>query len=202
MVRRLSGRAHGAFSCSNVEITSDFGRKSAPRRRASHETQSKIVAQTVMEISDLLSPTAVFAGAKAASKKKLLQELSEKAALHTGLSARRIFETLIERERLGSTGMGQGVAIPHGHLEGVERMTGLFVRMGSPVDFESIDEQPVDLLFLLLAPPGAGADHLKALARVSRLLRNRTVCEKLRAASNPAALYALLTEPTASSQAA
>jgi PTS system nitrogen regulatory IIA component len=98
--------------------------------------------------------------------------------------------------------MGQGVAVPHGHLEGVEQMTGLFVRMSSPVDFEAMDDQPVDLLFLLLAPPGAGADHLKALARVSRLLRNRSVCDKLRAASDAAALYALLTEPTASSQAA
>jgi PTS system nitrogen regulatory IIA component len=155
-----------------------------------------------MDIPDLLSPTAVFAGAKAASKKQLLQELSDKAALRTGLSARRIFETLNERERLGSTGMGQGVAVPHGHLEGVEQMTGLFVRMSSPVDFEAMDDQPVDLVFLLLAPPGAGADHLKALARVSRLLRNRSVCDKLRAASDAAALYALLTEPTASSQAA
>ena len=155
-----------------------------------------------MEISDLLSPAAVFANAKAASKKQLLQDLSDKAASLTGLSQRRIFETLNERERLGSTGMGQGVAVPHGHVEGIDRMTGLFVRMSSPVDFEAMDEQPVDLVFLLLAPPGAGADHLKALARVSRLLRNRTICEKLRAASDAAALFALLTEPTASSQAA
>jgi PTS system nitrogen regulatory IIA component len=155
-----------------------------------------------MEISDLLLPSAVFAAAKSAGKKQLLLELSEKAAAVTGLPARRIFETLNERERLGSTGMGQGVAVPHGHLEGLEQMTGLFLRLSSPVDFEAMDEQPVDFIFLLLAPPGAGADHLKALARVSRLLRNRSVCEKLRAASNPAALFALLTEPMASSQAA
>ena len=155
-----------------------------------------------MEISDLLSPDAVFANAKAASKKQLLQDLSERAASLTGIPQRRIFETLNERERLGSTGMGQGVAIPHGHIEGVERMTGLFVRMSTPVEFEAMDEQPVDLVFLLLAPPGAGADHLKALARASRLLRNRSICEKLRAATDAAALFALLTEPTASSQAA
>jgi len=155
-----------------------------------------------MEISDLLSPASVFANVKAGSKKQLLQEISEKAAAITGLSPRRIFETLNERERLGSTGMGQGVAVPHGHIEGVDKMTGMFVRMNSAVDFESLDEQPVDMLFLLLAPQGAGADHLKALARVSRLLRNRPLCEKLRAASDSAALFALLTEPTASSQAA
>jgi PTS system nitrogen regulatory IIA component len=155
-----------------------------------------------MEISDLLSPDAVFAQLKAVSKKQVLQELSEKAAAQVGLPQRRIFETLHERERLGSTGMGQGVAIPHGHIEGVERMTGLFARLPSPVDFEATDELPVDLVFLLLAPEGAGADHLKALARVSRLFRNQSLCEKLRNAPDEAALYALLTEPTASSQAA
>ena len=105
--------------------------------------------------------------------------------------------------KLGSTGMGQGIAIPHGRIAGIEKMTGLFAQLDQPVDFDAMDDQPVDLVFLLLAPEGAGADHLKALARVSRLLRNQSVCEKLRAASQAAALYALLTEPTAaSSQAA
>ncbi len=155
-----------------------------------------------MEISNLISPEFVFAQMKAASKKAVLQELSEKTALLTGLASARIFETLYERERLGSTGMGQGIAIPHGHLDGVEKMTGVFAQLGAPVDFEAMDEQPVDLIFLLLAPLGAGADHLKALARVSRLLRNQPLCDKLRAAADTAALYALLTEPTASSQAA
>jgi PTS system nitrogen regulatory IIA component len=156
-----------------------------------------------MEIADLISPAAVAAHLKAASKKQTLQELAKHAAALTGLSERRIYETLSEREKLGSTGMGQGVAIPHGRLAGVDKMTGLFARLDHPVDFGAPDDQPVDLVFLLLAPEDAGADHLKALARVSRLLRNQAVCEKLRAAFEEAALYALLTEPSAaSSQAA
>ena len=155
-----------------------------------------------MEISDLISPDFVFARLKAAGKKQILQELSEKAAKATGLSSQRVFETLYERERLGSTAMGHGFAIPHGHLDGVQKMTGIFAQLATPIDFEAVDEQNVDLIFLLLAPPGAGADHLKALARVSRLLRNQSLCDKLRAAEDAAALYALLTEPTASSQAA
>jgi PTS system nitrogen regulatory IIA component len=156
-----------------------------------------------MEIADLLSPEAVVSHIKVGSKKQLLQELARHAAELTKLSERRIYDTLAEREKLGSTGMGQGIAIPHGRLQGIEKMTGLFARLDHPVDFGAADDQPVDLVFLLLAPEGAGADHLKALARVSRLLRNQSVCEKLRAASQTAALYALLTEPSsASSQAA
>jgi len=156
-----------------------------------------------MEIADLLSPDAVIAHLKAAGKKQVLQEMAHKAALLTRLPERRIFETLSEREKLGSTGMGQGIAIPHGRVPGIEKMTGLFAQLDQPVDFDAMDDQPVDLVFLLLAPEGAGADHLKALARVSRLLRNQSVCEKLRAASQAAALFALLTEPSAaSSQAA
>ena len=156
-----------------------------------------------MEIADLLSPDAVIAHLKASGKKQVLQEMAQKAAQLTKLPERRIFETLSEREKLGSTGMGQGIAIPHGRVAGIEKMTGLFAQLDHPVDFDAMDDQPVDLVFLLLAPEGAGADHLKALARVSRLLRNQSICEKLRAASQPAALYALLTEPlAASSQAA
>jgi PTS system nitrogen regulatory IIA component len=156
-----------------------------------------------MEIADLLSPEAVVSHLKVAGKKQLLQELARHAAQMTGLPERRVYDTLAEREKLGSTGMGQGIAIPHGRLSGIERMTGFFARLDHPVEFGAADDLPVDLVFLLLAPEGAGADHLKALARVSRLLRNQSVCEKLRAASQPAALYALLTEPSsASSQAA
>ena len=154
-----------------------------------------------MEIADLLSPDAVVSHLKAASKKQVLQEMANKAASLTGLSGRRIYETLTEREKLGSTGMGQGIAIPHGRVAGVEKMTGLFAQLDHPVDFDSMDDQPVDLVFLLLAPEGAGADHLKALARVSRLLRNQAVCEKLRAAPQAATLYALLTEPSAAQAA-
>ena len=127
--------------------------------------------------------------------------MADKATVLTGLPERRIFETLTEREKLGSTGMGQGIAIPHGRVAGVEKMTGLFAQLDHPVDFDAMDDQPVDLVFLLLAPEGAGADHLKALARVSRLLRNQAVCEKLRAAPQAATLYALLTEPSAAQAA-
>ncbi len=135
-----------------------------------------------MEIADLLSPDAVLSHLKVASKKQVLQEMAHKAAALTRLPERRIFETLSEREKLGSTGMGQGIAIPHGRVPGIEKMTGLFAQLDNPVDFDAMDDQPVDLVFLLLAPEGAGADHLKALARVSRLLRNQSVCEKLREA--------------------
>ena len=155
-----------------------------------------------MEIADLLSPDAVISHLKASGKKQILQEMAHKAAGLTRLPERRIFEILSEREKLGSTGMGQGIAIPHGRIAGIEKMTGLFAQLEKPVDFDAMDDQPVDLVFLLLAPVGAGADHLKALARVSRLLRNQSVCEKLRAAADSAALYSLLTEPTAASQAA
>ncbi len=147
-----------------------------------------------MEITDLLVPEAVIPSLKAQSKKHLLQELSARASQLTGLPERRIFETLVERERLGSTGMGQGIAIPHGRLAGLPRIVGLFARLETPIAFDAIDDQPVDLLFLLLAPESAGADHLKALARVSRLLRNQATCEKLRAAAKPEVQYALLTE--------
>jgi PTS system nitrogen regulatory IIA component len=105
---------------------------------------------------------------------------------------------LLERERLGTTGVGNGIAIPHGKLAGLKQLFGMFARLEQPVDFDAIDEQPVDLIFLLLAPEAAGADHLKALARVSRLLRDRSVCEKLRGANQADAIYALLTESPAS----
>ena len=160
-----------------------------------------------MEIIDLLAPDAVMPALKAAGKKQLLQELAHHAARLTQIPERRIFETLIERERLGSTGMGQGIAIPHGRIAGLSKISGLFARLEMPVAYEAVDDQPVDLVFLLLAPESAGADHLKALARVSRLLRNQATCEKLRATTKPEVLYALLTEPTnnggaSSSQAA
>jgi len=154
-----------------------------------------------MEIADLLSPNAVISHLKATSKKQVLHEMAVKAASLTRLSDRRIFEILTEREKLGSTGMGQGIAIPHGRIPGIEKIIGLFAQLDHPVDFDAMDDQPVDLVFLLLAPEGAGADHLKALARVSRLLRNQTVCEKLRAAPHAAILYALLTEPSAAQAA-
>ncbi|MBV8978608.1 MAG: PTS IIA-like nitrogen regulatory protein PtsN [Alphaproteobacteria bacterium] len=155
-----------------------------------------------MNISDLLRPDAVFASLKVQSKKQLLQELAARAAQQTGIAERRIFETLTERERLGSTGVGQGIAIPHGRLAEVKQIAGVFARLDAAIDYDAVDKQPVDLVFMLLAPDAAGADHLKALARVSRLLRNQQACEKLRAATRQEALYAILTEPAASARAA
>jgi PTS system nitrogen regulatory IIA component len=145
----------------------------------------------------LLKPEAVISGLKASSKKQALQELAKHAAQITGVNDRRIFETLLERERLGTTGVGNGIAIPHGKLADFKRLYGVFARMDKPIDFDAIDEQPVDLIFLLLAPEGAGADHLKALARVSRLLRDASVCEKLRGADTADGLYMLLTQSEA-----
>jgi len=155
-----------------------------------------------MNISDLLAPEAVVPALKAQNKKQLLQELAARAAALTGLPEKRIFETLIERERLGTTGVGAGIAIPHGRMAGVTRITGVFARLEGGLDYEAVDSQPVDLVFMLLAPENAGADHLKALARVSRLLRNQVTCEKLRAAGTAEAIYAILTDRSSSSQAA
>jgi PTS system nitrogen regulatory IIA component len=150
-----------------------------------------------MEIRDLLQPEAVIADLKASNKKQLLTELARYASRITGVNDRKIFETLLERERLGSTGVGSGIAIPHGKLSDFKRLYGVFARLERPVDFDSIDEQPVDLIFLLLAPEGAGADHLKALARVSRLLRDSSMCEKLRGAETADGLYMVLTQSEA-----
>jgi PTS system nitrogen regulatory IIA component len=157
-----------------------------------------------MNISDLLAPEAVLASLKAQTKKQLLQELAARAHTRTQLPEKQIFETLIERERLGTTGVGAGIAIPHGRMTGATGITGVFARLESPIDYEAVDGQPVDLVFMLLAPENAGADHLKALARVSRLLRNQQICEKLRAAQTAEALYAILIDQTggSSSQAA
>ncbi len=147
-----------------------------------------------MDIAELVKPEGVIADLKACSKKQALQELAERAAGIVGLHERVIFDTLLERERLGTTGVGQGIAIPHGKLAGLDRLHGLFARLKRPIDFDAIDDQPVDLIFLLLAPEEAGADHLKALARVSRLLRDKRFCEKVRGSESAEAIYALLTE--------
>src|SRR5262249_46173028 len=133
-----------------------------------------------MPLADLVAPNAVIAALKVNGKKQLLQELAAKAAELTGQNERTIFEILHQREKLGSTGVGNGGAIPHGKLPKLNKLFGLFARLARPVDFEALDGQPVDLVFLLLAPEGAGADHLKALARVARLLRDGDVVRKLR----------------------
>jgi PTS system nitrogen regulatory IIA component len=147
-----------------------------------------------MELSEIIGVEAVRAPLKATSKKKLLQDLAEFAEQVYGLSAETVYKALLDREGLGPTGVGRGVAIPHARFEGVDHVVGLFVRLEKPVDFEAIDRQPVDLVFALLAPENAGAEHLKALARVSRTLRSESVCAKLRSTFDPSAIYAILTE--------
>jgi PTS system nitrogen regulatory IIA component len=155
-----------------------------------------------MLLSDFISPDSVVSSLKAKTKKQLLQDLSARAARLTGLQERDIFDVLLQRERLGSTGLGHGIAIPHGKLQGLKRIAGIFARLAEPIEFDAVDGEPVDIVFLLLAPEGAGADHLKALARISRLLREGSAVEKLRASRDASALYAVLTEDEASSHAA
>ena len=148
----------------------------------------------MMDLSDLVTPDAILPSLKANSKKQALQAIAEKAAAMTGVEERDIFETLVKREKLGSTGVGGGIAIPHGKLAKLDRIFGLFARLAKPIDFEALDERPVDLIFLLLAPENAGADHLKALARIARLFREPGVAAKLRGSTDISALFAVLTE--------
>ncbi len=149
-----------------------------------------------MDIEDLLATDLVFADFKASSKKQTLQALSRKWAAANGVDERLAFEKILDRERLGSTGVGKGVAIPHARIEGLTEITGVFARLTTPVDFDAVDDVPVDLVFMLFAPEDAGADHLKALARVSRLLRDSATCDKLRQTSDAAALYAMVAQPS------
>jgi PTS system nitrogen regulatory IIA component len=146
-----------------------------------------------MDLGDLISSEAVIPALKAKSKKQVLQELAERAASLSGVDKHEIFDRLLHRERLGSTGVGRGVAIPHGKLIGLDRIVCVFARLEEPIDFEAIDDQPVDLVFALLAPEQAGADHLKALARISRLLREPGTLERLRGSRDRHALHAVLT---------
>jgi nitrogen PTS system EIIA component len=154
-----------------------------------------------MPIPDIIAEGAIIPHLNVDSKKQLLQEISAKAAELTGRNAHEIYETLNERERLGSTGAGSGIAIPHGKLPKLERVVGLFARLDHPVDFDSIDGQPVDLVFALLAPEGAGADHLKALSRIARLTRDPSNVQKLRTARDEASLRSLLQQSVTSNAA-
>jgi len=154
-----------------------------------------------MTLTDLIAPTAIIPALKVNGKKQAIQELAARAAALTGQSERAILEILLQREKLGSTAVGNGVAIPHGKLAKLGRLFGLFARLERPIDFEALDGQPVELIFLLLAPEAAGADHLKALARVARLLRDSEIARKLRASSDADALYAVLAMSPASSAA-
>jgi PTS system nitrogen regulatory IIA component len=151
-----------------------------------------------MPLADLVAPNAILPALKVNGKKQALQELAAKAATLIGQNERAIFENLLQREKLGSTAVGNGIAIPHGKLAKLNRLFGLFARLDRPIDFEALDGQPVDLLFLLLAPEAAGADHLKALARVARLLRDPEMARKLRDCQDAEAIYAVLVLPSAS----
>lgn len=150
-----------------------------------------------MTMTDLVAPDAIVPALKVISKKQALQELSARAAALTGQNERAIFEVLLQREKLGTTAVGYGVAIPHGKLPKLDKMFGLFARLERPIEFDAMDRQPVDLILLLLASEGAGADHLKALARGARLLRDQDTAKKLRAARDAQAIYAVLSLPPA-----
>lgn len=143
-------------------------------------------------VHDLLTPLTVKTGLHVTSKKALMQQLAAIASPVAGISETRIAESLLERERLGSTGLGGGIAIPHARLPEARHVLGVFAKLDPAVDFDAIDRQPVDLVFMLLAPEDAGADHLKALAQVSRMFRDRPLVDKLRGTTNADAIYALL----------
>jgi nitrogen PTS system EIIA component len=151
-----------------------------------------------MPLMDLVTPQAVLPTLRAGNKKQALHDVAAKAAELTGLGDREIFEVLLQRERLGSTGVGGGIAIPHGKMAGLDRLFGLFARLERPIDFQAMDGEPVDLMFVLLAPESAGADHLKALAQIARFLRDPSLVQSLRACRDRAALYALITQPPTS----
>ncbi len=145
-----------------------------------------------MESPTFLSLKGILPSLKASSKKQACQQISDRAALICGLPQREVLDAILDREKLGSTGLGGGVAIPHAHLEKLSGICGVFARLHEPVDFDALDDQPVDLVFMLLAPKQAGAQHLRALAKVSRLFRDRQICAKLRSTENAEALFLLL----------
>ena len=154
-----------------------------------------------MPLSDFLTPEAVIPALRVNGKKQALQELSERAAEVSGLTAREIFDSILQRERLGSTGVGDGIAIPQGKLVKCPRIFGVFARLDRAIDFEALDGLPVDLVFLLVAPESAGADHLKALAAIARVLRNPTLATQLRATRDASALFSVLTQSPTSNAA-
>ena len=148
-----------------------------------------------MQVSSILKPEAVKVLSAASSKKRLFQDIGDLAQSAYGLDANATVEALLERESLGPTGVGHGVGLPHARMGGLDTVIGAFVLLEKPIDFGAVDRQPVDLAFALFAPEEAGVDHLKALALVSRTLREATVCAKLRANPQAPTLYAILTEP-------
>lgn len=155
-----------------------------------------------MELADILSEESVIVCTDLKTKRDVLEKLAQRAAATTGQDAESIFDALSEREALGSTGLGNGIAIPHGKFPGIASVTAVFARLDTPVEFDAVDDQPVDLVMMLLAPLGAGADHLKALARVARVLRTESVVEDLRRTTDPHELHRVLTRPLTATQAA
>ena len=147
----------------------------------------------MIDFSDILSPDQIDAALSATSKKALFSQISVASARHTGFDSKDIVAALNEREKLGSTGFGAGIAIPHGRVAGLTGIVGHFARLVTPLQYQSVDLMPVDLVFMMLSPPDAGADHLKVLARVSRALRDKQVLAKLRGARSRDAIYAVLT---------
>lgn len=154
-----------------------------------------------MSLADILHPEGIIPALRVQSKKQLLMELATCAAKLTGISEREIFDVVLQREKLGSTGVGGGIAIPHGKLKNLGKITGVFARLETPVDFEALDDQPVDIVFMLLAPEGAGADHLKALSRIARILRDQDRVARLRASDSIEALSACLNQEQTSNAA-
>lgn len=154
-----------------------------------------------MQLSTILQANAVKSISSCTSKKRLFHDLGELAETSYGLDADTVIEALMDRENLGPTGVGQGIALPHARLAGADKVLGLFLRLEKPINFDAVDRQPVDLVFALIAPEDAGVDHLKALALVSRTLRDASFCAKLRANSNAATLHTILTEVEASQAA-
>jgi len=155
-----------------------------------------------MELADILSEESVLFCTDIKTKHDVLHRLAERAAKETDHSAEELFDALNDRESLGSTGLGNGIAVPHGKVAGLKGVVAVFMKLDTPVEFESVDDQPVDLVMMLLAPMGSGADHLKALARVARILRTDSIAENLRRANDPARLYAILTQPLETTKAA
>lgn len=155
-----------------------------------------------MTLADIIDSRSLLPNLKVNTKKQLLQELAQALAGLVAIDHRVILETLLQREKLGSTGLGQGIAIPHGRLPSITRVYGIFARLSTPVAFDSVDGEPVDLVFTLISPNHAGADHLTALARVSRLLRHQATLAKLRGTETAEGLYAILTDPAPSTASA
>jgi len=155
-----------------------------------------------MELADILDEDSVLIGTGLKSKRDVLKRLAEAVAQKTGESAEDIFEALDDRESLGSTGLGNGIAIPHGKFAPLKGVIAVFLKLDHPVDFEAVDDMPVDIVTMLLAPMGAGADHLKALAKVARVLRTESVLDAVRRTNDTGKIYAMLTQPIATSKAA